>query len=49
MVLGITVLLNSQCPGGSGLCQVPAATLILWHLEIHPLVAHLALQVAVCP
>lgn len=26
------VLLQSQCPGGSGLHQSPAATLILWHL-----------------
>lgn len=30
--LGIMVLLHRQCPGGSELCQSPAATLILWHL-----------------
>lgn len=30
--LGIVALLHSQCPGGSELCQSPAATLILWHL-----------------
>lgn len=31
--LGIMVLLHSQCLGGSGLCQSPASTLILWHLR----------------
>lgn len=46
------VLLQSQCPGGSGLHQSPAATLILWHLwgiwnSTPP--SPLVLQVAACP